>query len=185
MQLRNLKKNLIEQIKARSDERLFFMDEARFGTHSKLGHGWFPTGMRSRVEVKLGFENFYMYSAVEVGSGESFNLLLPKVNTDLMNIFLREISIAYKDDKITMVMDGAGWHKSKKLVVPENICIIYLPPYTPELNPVERLWLHTKRNTIKNKIYDSLKDLENEVCNFLKTITNGSVAQICAIDWFN
>lgn len=101
------------------------MDEARFGTHSKQGHGWFPTGKRSRVRVKLGFKNFYVYSSVEPKVGESFSLILPKVNTDHMNIYLESLSQKYKDEKINLVMDGAGWHKSKKLIVPENIIIIH------------------------------------------------------------
>lgn len=158
------------------------MDEARFGTHSKLGHGWFPTGARSRVKVKLGFKNFYVYGAIEPSAGETFSLILPKVNTDLMNLFLKEMAQYYKNELITVVMDGAGWHKSKELVIPKNIHIIHLPPYSPELNPVERFWLHTKRNTIRNKIYDSLEDLEDAVCNFLRTITNDTVAQICTIN---
>ena len=115
------------------------MDEARFGTHSKLGHGWFPTGIRSRVDVKLGFKNFYVYGAVEPSSGDGFSLILPKVNTECMNLFLQEMANTYKEEKILLVMDGAGWHKSVKLIVPVNIKIIYLPPYSPELNPVERL----------------------------------------------
>jgi len=161
------------------------MDEARFGTHSKLGHGWFPTGSRSAVKVKLGFKNFYVYGAVEPSSGEMFSLTLPKVNTELMNLFLQEMSECYKSEEIVIVMDGAGWHKSKKLIVPTNIIIVHLPPYSPELNPVERLWLHIKSSTIRNKIYDSLDDLENVICDFIKGITQATAAQICSVNWFN
>ena len=121
------------------------MDEARFGTHPKTGHGWFVTGKRSSVKVKLGFKNFYVYGSVEPASGETFSLILPKVNTECMNLFLRKKSECYPDDKILIIMDGAGWHKSKNLIVPENIEILHLPPYSPELNPVERLWQHIKK----------------------------------------
>ncbi len=161
------------------------MDEARFGTHSKIGHGWFATGKRSRVSVKLGFDNFYTYSAVEPSSGETVSLILPKINTEAMNIFLLELSQTYKDDKITLVLDGAGWHKSKKLIIPANIHIIHLPPYSPELNPVERLWLYVKSNTIRNKIYDSIDALQNEIANFLNTITAATFMSICSVDWCN
>ena len=161
------------------------MDEARFGTHSKQGHGWFLTGRRSRVAVKLGFKNFYVYSSVEPKTGEVFSLILPKVNTELMNIYLQKMSTYYKGEQITLVMDGAGWHKSKKLNIPANITIIWLPPYCPELNQVERLWLYAKANVIRNKIYDSLDELEDKVCDFLNAMLADVVAQICAIDWFN
>lgn len=161
------------------------MDEARFGTHSKLGHGWFTTGIRSSVKVKLGFKNFYVYGAVEPSNGDMFSLILPKVNTELMNLFLQKMSECYRRENIVVVMDGAGWHKSKKLIVPENITILHLPPYSPELNPVERLWLHIKSKTIRNKIYDSLDDLEDLICDFIKNISNAAVAQICSVNWFN
>lgn len=179
------KKNLVEQIKLAHDKRIFFMDEARFGTNSKLGHGWFPSGSRSSVKVKLGFKNFYVYGAVEPSSGEVFSLTLPRVNTELMNLFLQKMSECYNNEKIVIVMDGAGWHKSKKLIVPENLTVIHLPPYSPELNPVERLWLYIKSNTIRNKIYDSLDDLENVICDFIKEITRSTVAKICSVNWFN
>lgn len=161
------------------------MDEARFGTHSKIGHGWFPTGERSRVNVKLGFKNFYVYSAIEPETGEVFSLIFPKVNAECMSLFLKEMAEKYPLDQIALVMDGAGWHRAKKLLVPGNIKTIYLPPYSPELNPVERFWLQVKRATIKNKVYDSLESLEDAVCAFLNTIPIAAVAQICAINWFN
>jgi len=58
-------------------------------------------------------------------------------------------------------MDGAGWHKSKNLIIPKNIQITILPPYCPELNPIERLWRYIKDNTIKNKVFETLKNLED------------------------
>lgn len=158
------------------------MDEARFGTHSKLGHGWFPKGIRSQVKVKLGFQNFYVYSAIEPSSGEIFSLILPKVNSESMTLFLGEMATYYGNETMTIVMDGAGWHKSKKLIVPESMSLIYLPPYTPELNPVERFWLQLKRITIRNKIYDTLQQLEQAVCDSLNSFPSSEIAQICAFN---
>jgi len=124
------------------------MDEACFGTHSKLCHGWFPKGTRSRVSVKLEFKNFYVYSAIEPASGEAFSLLISSLNTHSMSAFLQEFAKAYPDEDITLVMDGAGWHIAKNLRVPANVKIVFLPPYCPELNPVERFWLHIKKELI-------------------------------------
>jgi transposase len=132
--------------------------------------------------VKLGFQNFYVYGAVEPSSGEVFSLTLPKVNTEAMNLFLHQMSGCYKDDEILILMDGAGWHKSGNLVIPDNISILYLPPYSPELSPAERLWQHIKSNTIRNKVYDSLDRLEDVVCEFIKNIAHTTVAQICSVN---
>lgn len=66
---------------------LYFFDESRFGTHSKIGHGWFEKGSRTGVKVKLGFENFYVYSAINPVFGDDFSLILPYVNTECLNLF--------------------------------------------------------------------------------------------------
>jgi len=84
-----------------------------------------------------------------------------------MDLFLKEMAKELGDAQAILVMDGAGWHKSPHLEIPANIEIVYLPPYSPELNPVERLWLYIKQNIIKNKIFDSLVELEEAVCKFI------------------
>ena len=129
--------------------------------------------------MKLGFKNFYLYSAVEAGGGSNFTLHLPYVNTDCMQLFLDEFAKELNGEEIVIIMDGAGWHKSKKLVIPSNIEIIYLPPYSPELNPVERLWLYIKKAVLYNKIYDTLTDLENVVAAFIANLQNDAISRIC------
>jgi transposase len=81
-----------------------------------------------------------------------------------------------------LIMDGAGWHKSKDLIIPKNIQIVLLPPYCPELNPVERLWRFIKEHTIKNKVFETLEELENQVCEFVGNLNNEIVKSICSID---
>ena len=175
----SLKKNL----KIKDPQFFFFFDESRFGTHSNIGHGWFKKGERTSVDVKLGFENFYVYSAVNPFKGSDFTLKMPHVNTDCMNVFLAEMSKELGKNSAQIVMDGAGWHKSRDLKIPQNITIIYLPPYCPELNPVERLWLYMKQNTIKNKIYETIEELENAVCDFIKNFNKETIMQICNFNY--
>jgi transposase len=133
--------------------------------------------------MKLGFKNFYLYTAVKPISGESFSYLLPQVNTECFNAYLCELAQEMTGRKLVLIMDGAGWHKSDTLIIPDNIEIMYLPPYSPELNPVETLWEHIKRHTIKNKIYDTLNDLEEAVCTFISGLTQHEVASICKADY--
>ncbi len=89
---RNSKKNLNGAISKYPEKELFFFDESRFGTHSKVGHGWFKKGIRTQVKTKLVRQNFYLYSAVNPRNGESSSLFAPNVNTDCMNIFLEQMS---------------------------------------------------------------------------------------------
>jgi hypothetical protein len=179
----SLKKNLQSLIESRLDAELFFFDESRFGTHSKVGHGWFKKGSRTPVRIKLGFQNFYVYSSINPTTGEDFTLMMPSVDTVCFNIYLEEFSKLLSDRKIIMVVDGAGWHKSKDLVMPANITLVFLPPYSPELNPVERFWKFIKYNTIRNQIFDTLADLEQALCIFFKTITPSIVTSICHVDY--
>ena len=179
------KKNLQREMDGHPGRTLYFFDESRFGTHSNLGHGWFEKGKRSRVEVKLGFQNFYVYSAVSPSSGDSFSLLASSVDTDIMNIYLDKLSKHLGEKTALVVMDGASWHRSKALKVSKNISTLLLPPYSPELNPVERLWHYVKSKLIRNKIYNNLSDLEESVCAFLCGLNNKLIQSICSFDYLN
>ncbi|WP_425362241.1 IS630 family transposase [Candidatus Tisiphia endosymbiont of Mystacides longicornis] len=161
---------------------MYFFDESRFGTHSKLGHGWFRKGIRTQVKIKIGFQNFYVYSAVNPITGDDFSLMMPNVNTMSLNMFLAEMSKHIGVQKAIVVMDCAGWHKSKDLVVPANIEILYLQPYSPELNPAERLWEHLKSETIKNKVYNTIEQLEIVVSSSIKNLNTLLIQSICCMN---
>lgn len=170
-------------IKKSPKKRVFFFDESRFGTHSKIGHAWLERGKRTAMPVKLGFKNFYLYSAVDPKTGEHFTLEIPYVNTESLSVFLEHFSKECSNDKCLLIMDGASWHKSKDLRVPKNIKIIYLPPYSPELNPTERLWEHIKRHTIKNKIYQTIESLKNCVGDFLNDLNSETIRSLCEFNY--
>ena len=102
------------------------------------------------------------------------------VNKECMQIFLDEFSKTLSSE-IILVMDNAPWHKSLK--APSNIEIVYLPPYSPELNPVERLWKYLKDHILRNKVYESLEDLEATVSLFIRAIKKEEIASICSCDY--
>jgi transposase len=112
--------------------------------------------------------------------GEHFTLVMPEVNTTCFNIFLEHLAKEYPNKELLLIMDGAGWHRSRNLVIPCNIQAIYLPPYSPELNPVERLWQYIKRWTIRNKIYETVELLEDVVCDFIARILPDRIKTTCA-----
>ncbi len=172
----NLKKNLQHKTKTEPEKGIFFFDESRFGTHSKHGLGWFKKGSRTPVLTKLGFKSFYLYTATNHISGDAFSLIMPNVNKNCMQIFLDELAKTISK-KIILVMDQAGWHKG--LLLPENIEIVFLPPYSPELNPVERLWQHIKDGVLKNKVYCNLDDLEAKVIEFINHISIQTIKDVC------
>ena len=129
---------------------VFFFDEGRFGLQPITGKRWGLKGTRPTVAVQTGYESFYMYSAVSPATGEDVSLFLPWINTAMMNVFFEAMQEALNGRNCLLVLDQAGWHKSQGLLVPENIELVYLPPYSPELNPVERLWQWLKRHSLRN-----------------------------------
>ncbi|KXW21533.1 DDE endonuclease [Streptococcus pneumoniae] len=98
----------------------------------------FRIGVGSHVHSHYIREFRYCYGAVDAHTGESFFLRAGGCNTEWMNAFLEELSQAYPDDYLLLVMDNAIWHKSSTLKIPTNIGFAFIPPYTPEMNPLNK-----------------------------------------------
>jgi len=130
-------------------------------------------------------EYVYAYAAVSVASGEVDSLILPSVNTFCMEIFLDEVAARHPEDRIVMVLDGAGLHKAHALKIPKNIRLVILPPYSPELNPVEYLWDELREKYFGNMMSYTLDDLEDHLEVALQTLEHDSptVQSIVAWPW--
>jgi hypothetical protein len=116
--------------------RLMLQDEGRFGRINEPRRCWAPKGGRPDVYLQFVRENTYAYVAVSPHDGIMDSLILPEVNAEAMSIFLAEVAKRHPDEFILMVMDQAAWHKAKDLVIPENIWLIWQPPYSPQCNTV-------------------------------------------------
>lgn len=122
-----------------------FQDEAGFGRINKPKYCWCQKGIRPSVPCHHIREYRYVYGAVEPLTGDGYFLIMPYCNTVCMNIFLKKLSEQYSDDIILLCCDGAAWHKSGGLELPENIVLFHIPPYTPEMNPIRSLcWLEAE-----------------------------------------
>ena len=119
--------------------RVMFQDEARFGRISDTQRCWCPKPIRPLCRAMVTQQYTYAYAAVSVTDGVLDTLILPQVNSRCMQVFLDEVSSRHREDRIIMILDGAGWHKAGELVVPENMRLVSLPHYAPELNPVEHI----------------------------------------------
>ena len=101
-----------------------------------------------------------------------------------MNVFLEMLSKELGEhDHAVLIMDQAGWHKAKKLVLPENITILYLPPYSPELNPVERLWAYLRSHYLSNRAYDDYDHLLAASAEAWQHLTPELLRSVCACDY--
>jgi putative transposase len=163
--------------------RLMFQDEAGFGRINKPKYCWCREGIRPSVPCHHIREYRQAYGSVEPKTGEKFFLILPYCNTNCMNIFLEKLSQYYPDDLILMVCDGASWHKSKNLKIPDNIELFYLPPATLEMNPIEQIWSWIRRRGFKNEIFKSLDKVVDGLCDPVCSLTNSIVKSITGREW--
>ena len=162
-----------------------FQDEARFGRISDVRRCWAPKPLRPLCQAMLTHEYTYAYAAVDVNTGVLDSLVLPHVNTDCMQVFLDEVAQRHCHEHILLVLDGAGWHRSKTLVVPPNMSLLPLPPYAPELNPVEHLWDELREKHFHNRVFESLDALEEQLVTALHATENAAkrVRSIVAWPW--
>jgi len=149
-----------------------------------LTHVWAPRGSRPRAVKQTEYDWIYLYGAVNPRSGDSVALLAPTVNTFVMNQHLCMISAHVGPEvHVVLVLDQAGWHMSKGLKVPENITLLPLPPYSPELNPIERLWSWLKSHQLSNRVYADYDDLLNSGTAAWNTLTPERLQTICRTRW--
>ena len=107
----------------------------------------------------------YIFAAIEPGTDNAFALVMPEVNTDAMQRFLDRFAATIgEDEHVAMVLDQAGWHGANALQVPPNITLVPLPPYSPELNPVERVWLHLKDRFLSHRLLNDYDAIVEAAC---------------------
>lgn len=107
----------------------------------------------------------YLFGAVCPARGVGAGLVMPRANAQALSAHLIEIACTVTlGAHAVLVLDGAGWHKSTDLVVPGNISLLMLPPYTPELNPVENIWQYLRGNRLAHRLYDTYTDIVDACC---------------------
>ena len=160
-----------------------FEDEAGFGRINKPKYCWCFKGFRPTVPCHHIREYRYAYGAVEPLTGESFFLIMPYSNTDCMNIYLQHLSKAYPDDYILLATDRAAWHTAKKLKIPKNIELFFIPPATPEMNPIEQIWKEVRKRGFKNEIFQTLEKVVDRLCVTICSLTNDTIISISGRNW--
>jgi hypothetical protein len=148
---------------------------------------WLPPGMRPLIPQQRIREYLYVYTAVCPDDGENFSLILPRSNTEMMNMFLDEFSKQYQGYRIIMVMDRAPWHPSENSNKFDNIRVIRQPQYSPELNPAEHMWEHIRENYFHNRQFKTLDILEEELVNALYELgqNKNTIKSLTAFHWIN
>lgn len=163
--------------------KIMFQDEARFGRLPVIRSAWAPPGVRPVVPAAIEREFRYIYGAVSPFDGDVDWLVTEEMNTVNMNRFLQQVSEKYRDDYILMVVDGASSHKGEMLHIPDNMAILCLPPYSPELNPTEHLWDELREKACANTFFHTLDHVVERVVDELEWIARASSKNISMFLW--
>ena len=153
-------------IDRRSTFNLYFQDEARFGLKTHIGKCLTARGVKPIVQYQHAFKNTYLYGSFSPINGDSFIYEIEGTTSEIFYQYLTEFS-KYKPEEIKIiVIDNAGFHSMKNYTLPNNIQLIRIPPYTPELNPSEKVW-HYIKQFYKNRVFKNLDNIKKWLGDFI------------------
>jgi len=166
---------------------VWFQDEARVGQQGTLSRVWAERGSRPLAPRDQRYSWAYLFGAICPARGVGAGLVLPFANAAMMNLHLKEISSRVATGAhAALVVDGAGWHQTGgRLRVPTNITLIHLPPYSPELNPVENIWAYLRGNKLSNRVFEGYDAIVDACCNAWNWLTASPerITSIGTRDW--
>lgn len=136
---------------------VWFQDEARIGQNGSLEYVWAPVGSRALMVRDNRHDSAYLFGAICHARQVGAAIIMPTVNAEAMTEHLKAISAQVAPGAHAVVVcDGAGWHQpGKRLRLPDNVTLLPLPPYSPELNPIENIWDYLRGNKLSSRIWDS------------------------------
>jgi putative transposase len=160
-----------------------FEDESLFGRITNIRSCWCPEGVRPVVSSLKVREFVYTYGAVDPIDGDSFFIVAGGCNTAWTNLYLNELSKRFPNDYILLCQDNASWHKSKSLVIPDNIEPFFILSSTPEMNPMEQIWEEIKEKDFVNRFFRTLSKVVDQLCISINNLESDTIRSITGRDW--
>lgn len=149
---------------------------------TKNGKALTAKGVKPICPYQQVFQSTYIYGAFSPINGDHFLLEMPRCDSKNFQVFLNELSLFNPHEFKIVVLDNGAFHKANKLIIPKNIFLVFLPPYSPELNPAENMWQRIKRN-FTNRLHQTLDDISNFIDNEVKVLNNEIVKSTCAFQY--
>lgn len=163
---------------------VWFQDEARIGQQGTLTSVWAEKNTRPTAVKQTEYDWVYLFAAACPSTGDSSALIAPTVNTSYMNEHLKFISLQAGDDKhVVLVLDQAGWHVAKALQIPANITLLHLPPYSPELSAMERVWLYLRSHYLSNRAYRDYNAIFAATAQAWNALDESRLRSLCHEAW--
>lgn len=164
----------------------WFQDEARFGQQNTTTRIWSLIGTRPRAVKQQQFEYAYLFGAVCPATGATEALITPYVDKDIMTLHLEQISAKTEANRhAVVIMDGAGWHQASLVEEINNVSILKLPPYSPELNPIEQVWSWLRQHHLANRCFSGYEDIVDSCTHAWNDFIDDTsrVIKMCSRDW--
>ena len=158
---------------------------ARRGTRPSAPHDQRP-GPPLAIVARTNGATRLAFGAICPAEGKGAGLVMPRCDTPAMTAHLAEISAAVAPGAhAVVILDQAGWHMSKALVVPDNVTLLPLPPRSPELNPVENIWQYLRENWLSNRVFRGYEDILALCCDAWNRLTDRpwKIMSIGLRDW--
>jgi transposase len=152
---------------------VYYQDESRFGLKTFIGRCLSIRGMRPLVKYQHRFSNTYLWGSYSPITGDQFVMEIEGVDSKIFEAYLNEFSLFKPEEYKVMILDNAKFHTAKKISIPENIILVNIPPYSPELNPSEQIWQYIKKR-FKNKTFNNMMDIK-EWLNYIVCNMNSSL----------
>lgn len=165
---------------------VWWQDESRVGQQGSLSRVWAAKGTRPRVVRQKQFLNTYIFGACCPDKDKGCALILPECSSGMMQLHLNEIEKNIEEGHHAIVlMDRASWHTTEALIVPINMSLFPLPPYSPELNPMEQVWQKLKHGSLSNRVYKNYEDIVDSCCNAWNSFADegGNIKKLCSRAW--
>jgi len=149
---------------------------------TRNGKGLTAKGVKPVCIFQQVFKSLYLFGAFSPITGDHFELEMPCCNTDTFQVFLDQFSEMKPTELKIVLLDNGAFHKAKRLVVPKNIILLFIPPYSPELNPSEKIWWKMKR-AFSGKLHKSLDKVSEFISNEVEILTKKEVKSICGFEY--
>jgi transposase len=163
---------------------LYFQDESRFGLMTILRRMITAKGIKPIAPYQHKFKNLYLFGAFSGINGAHFLLELPYCNSDTFQVFLDLFAQSNPDEFKILILDNGAFHHAKSLVIPDNIALLFLPPYSPELNPAENMWQYIK-GKVSMGVHKTLSELQHTISDALQNEINTSIVKsICGREFY-
>ena len=178
--------DILKELLSTDKIEVWWQDESRVGQQGSLSRVWAAKGTRPRVVRQKQFLNTYIFGACCPDKDKGCALILPECCTGMMQLHLNEIEKNVEEGHHAIIlMDRASWHTTEALVIPSNMSLFPLAPYSPELNPMEQVWQKLKHGSLSNRVFKNYDDIVNSCCDAWNSFVNeeGNIKKLCSRSW--